>query len=311
MSDANFEQLWKRIQLYAPDCPTPLAQEFVNTAYSRAINFYEWSQLKGQTEVYFPAIKNDGTISCVNGNNQITGSGTLWTADDQYKQIMVGSLTPYYTVTAVDVPGQILTLDRPFEEVTISGTTYILGQFYMEMPADFFAFDTVIDVFNNWKLHTNFQQRQVDVWDAKRAVAGTPWIVVNAPNRLDANNTVIRRYEWWPKIAPGPKSYPIRYTKRPPLMSNPTDRPIWPLRGDVIRKGALAELCLWPGTSTVKNPYYNINQHQLMEDEFQKGLHGCWRDDQSTSQTAILYEDWEGVPYAPIDARYLQTHDIF
>ncbi len=79
----------------------------------------------------------------------------------------------------------------------------------------------------------------------------------------------------------------------------------------MIRKGALAELAMWPGTATVKNPYYDLQNHNTMQKEFLQGLSECWKDDQEGAQTAILYEDWEGVPYAPIDARYLQSHDIF
>lgn len=68
---------------------------------------------------------------------------------------------------------------------------------------------------------------------------------------------------------------------------------------------------MWPGTKTVENPYYNLQNHNQMNKEFSLGLSECWKDDQEGSQTAILYEDWEGIPYAPIDARYLQSHDVF
>ena len=68
---------------------------------------------------------------------------------------------------------------------------------------------------------------------------------------------------------------------------------------------------MWPGTKTVENPFDNRQNHNLMQKEFDLGLSECWKDDQEGAQTAILYEDWEGIPYAPIDARYLQSHDVF
>ena len=105
--------------------------------------------------------------------------------------------------------------------------------------------------------------------------------------------------------------YTYRYIRRPALLSAAADRPIFPVRGDILRRGALAELALWPGTSTLKNPYYNVDQHRVMEEEFQSALKGAWKDEQEISNTAVYYDDWEGVPYAPIDARYLQTHDVF
>ncbi len=312
MSDQNFEQLWKKIQLLAPDCPTPLAQDFVNTAYSRAVRYYPWSQLRRETEFYFPAVEETGAVDVTNGSEYIQGVGTAFTADMLYRQILVGPVTPYYTIIAIDVALQILTLDRPFEKDSGSSQPYEIGKFYYELPADFGEFDTVVDLLNNWKLHTNFQQNQLDVWDAKRQVSGTPWILVSAPPRLvTTTNLNVKRTELWPRVSPGPRTYSVRYRKIPSLMSAPTDRPEYPFRGDVIRKGALAELSIWPGTATVRNPYYNLDQHRMLDEEFKDGLQECWKDDQGLSQTAIRYDDWEGVPYAPIDARYMQSHDIF
>lgn len=311
MSDQSYEQLWKRVQLHAPDCPMGLAQEFINTAYSRASAWWNWSQLRREAGFYFPAVESTGLVNVTTGSTTIQGVGTAFTAAMLYRQILVGIIAPFYTITAVDVGAQTLTIDRGYEGVTASNLTYQLGQFYQELPSDFREFDTIVDLSNNWRLWTNFTQGQLDVWDAKRQVSGTPWIVVGAPPRITPAGLEVQRVEFWPRVGTTEKGYSFRYWRRPPLMTAPTDRPFHPLRGDVLRKGALAELSKWPGTKTLKNPFYNQDQARMLEKDFQDGLQEVWKLDQSISQTAIRFDDWEGVPYAPIDARYLQTHDIF
>lgn len=321
MADQTFEQLWKRIQLYAPDLPTPLAQEFINTAYSHGLTWDRWRELRNEFEYHLPLVYQTGSVTVANGNSVVTGAGTVWTTSMQYRQFMVNSISPMFTIIAVDIGAQTLILDRPYNGTQEGAALpYEIGQYYLDAPTDFLAWDIVRDIDNNWKLHTNFQQRQIDVWDTKRATTGTPWVVAAAPSRPSYTNAVdaipttqapVQRYEFWPRASPGPKTYSCRYIRKPPLLQNPDDRAILPMRGDILRKGALAELALWPGTATVQNPFYNIQNHNVMQKEFVAGLSEAWKMDQEGAQTAILYEDWEGVPYAPIDARYLQTHDIF
>lgn len=310
MADQTFEQLWKRVQLYAPSCPVPLAQEFVNTAYSKALTWDRWSGLRKEYDILLPQIYQ-GYVNVVAGSTTLTGVGTAFTTAMLYRQVMVNSITPIFTITAVDAGAQTITIDRAWPKPSATNQSFEIGQYYVEVPSDFREWDIVRDIDNNWKLHTNFQQRQIDVWDTKRQVTGVPWIVAPAPDRITTTGVVVQRYEFWPRPSPGPKTYSTRYIRRPPLLSDPDDRPIRPLRGDVIRKGALAELAMWPGTQTDPNPYFNLGLHSTLTKEFEDGMGQVWKIDQEGAQTAILYEDWEGVPYAPIDARYLQSHDIF
>jgi len=306
----TFEQLWKRIQLYAPDLPTPLAQEFINNTYSTAFNWWPWSQSRKAKDLLIPPSEY-GTAAFTDGSPTVTGVGTAWTADILYRQIITDGIAPYYTIMAVDVGLQQLTLDRDYGKETNLTAPFEIGQFYIEVPADFGYWDTIRDLDNNWKLHTDFTQAQIDVWDTKRTTSGTPWVVASAPPRVVANGDDVIRYEFWPRVGPGPKQYTFRYVRDPMKMVNPNDRPIFPIEGDALRKGALAECCLWPGTATAPNPYADLARYEKLSKEFNDHMTQAWKRDNELSQQAMKYDDWEGVPYAPIDARYLQSHDIF
>lgn len=309
MSDATFEQLWRRILVYAPECPIPLAQEFVNTAYSRAVTYYPWSQLKVESEIRIPTAYSTGTASVTEGSTTVNGNGTTWTAAMVGRQFLTNGTAPIYTVASfVDATG--IVLDRPYENDTNATAPYTISVVYFEVPSDFLLFDVVRDLSNNWKLRLNFTQSILDNWDARRSFAGTSWVVAAAPPRLVTGGEPIIRYELWPRPLPAAKTYPYRYTKQPPLLSAAGDRPFFPMRGDILRKGAMAELALWPGTASLKNSFYNLDQHRTLEEEFQKGLREAWVTDNEISQTAVKYDvsdDWQ---YAPIDAAFWQSHDV-
>lgn len=304
MADSTFELLWKRILLYAPRCPLPLAQEFVNTAYSRALEGRQWSGLRVDTEVNIPAAYTTGMAGLVNASAAVSGSGTTWTSAMVGRQFLVGSRAPVYTIATVPTATS-LTLDRVYGGNTVISTAYEITLMHLSMPTDFSSLESVRDTDNNWKLHTQFHQLQLDKWDAQRSTTGTSWVLAAAPR----SSADVVRYELWPRTTGG-KVLTIRYFKKPSLLSANADAPIFPIRGDVLRHGAMVELALWPGVGTEKNPFYDLDQHRLHEERFQEGLSMAGIEDQNISQTSIQYDDWVGLPYAPLDAKFLQSHDV-
>ncbi len=309
MSDTTYEALWRRILVYAPECPIPLAQEFIQTAYSRATAYYPWSQLKVEAEFRIPTAYSTGTANVTEGSVSVIGVGTTWTSAMVNRQFMTEGNAPIYTVASFTDATHI-TLDRPYEKDTNPSVAYTISVVYVEVPSDFLRFDVVRDLSNNWKLRTNFTQGQLDIWDAKRAFAGTSWIVANAPPRLVSGGVPVVRYELWPRPLPASKTYAYRFIKRPPLLSAASDRAFYPLRGDTIRKGAMSELAMWPGTASLKNSFYNLDQHRTLEQEFQLSLAEAWREDNEISQTAVQYDVSDEWQYAPIDAAFWQSHDV-
>lgn len=307
MSQENFGSLYKRILVYAPECPLPLAQEFINNAYSRVQSAWAWQALRVDLDKIFPLTYTTGTAQVTAGSLNVVGNGTTWTQAHVGLQFLVGGTAPIYTIETVTDATHLI-LDRAYGNTTNAAAVYSIQLVYLELPSDYIYIESVRDLANNWRLRTGFSQKQLDVWDAKRNVTGTPYLCAAAPVRVSNN---AERLEFWPRVAPGPKTYMIRYQKRPPLLSADTDTPIFPVRGDAIRYGALAELAMWKGTSKVPNVNFDLNTHQLYEGMFQEALQEAIREENEHYQQLVKYEDSEGLPYAPIDASYLQTHDVF
>lgn len=308
-TDTTFADLWKRLLVYAPDLPLPLAQEFVNTSYSRALSAGPWSGLRARGEFKFNTPEQvSGTVT--NGSATVTGA-TEAVAAHVGRQFYKTS-APFYTIIAQST-GTSYTLDRPWGGAsavfTISpapsaGAT--VENVFVEAPSDFLHFISVVDPSNKWRLHRSFLPEHVDNWDPGRTSTGSSWIVIPAsPSPVTA--TLGRpRYEFWPR--PGAeKYYTFSYIKRPALMSAATDTPIYPIRGDVVRHGALSELSMWPGTEERKNPFFNLDLARVHEEGFQKDLAANLREDQEIAQTAISFSD-EDLPLAPIDGEFLQSH---
>jgi hypothetical protein len=301
----TFETLWKRLLIYAPECPIPLAQEWINTAYSRALTRTNWAGLRAEAEFVIPSTYNTGTVTVTQNSAAVVGSGTTWTSSMIGRQFFTGGNGPFYTIT--DVPSSTsLTLDRTYAAETSAGSTYDIVLVYLPVPSDFLSFQSVMDRSNNWRLHTNFRQEQLDTWDSKRSVTGTPTLLAAAP----FTSAGLARYELWPRVTTG-KTYSYRYVKKPSLLSAASDTPIYPISGYCLIQGALSELSSWPGVRSAPNIFYDEKQHMMHEVAFERELQGLVLEDEKINQTIVTYEGWENVPFAPIDAAYLQTHDVY
>lgn len=307
-SDSNFEGLWKALLIYAPELPLPLAQKFINKAYSRVLNWAILPNIFKETAIAIPTPVTAGTVSVTVGSTTVTGVGTAWTSDMANRQLLFESRAPVYDIASVESTTS-LTLTTPFIGVSnLSGVTYTINLIYLNMPSDFMSFRTITDPINNWRLWTNFTQEQIDLLDSQRRTSGTPWILAICKPLNAGTSTEVVRYELWPRNTGG-QTYPIKYIPKPALLSAPADRPAFPVRADILIEGALAEVALWPGTSDAPNPYHDIALHREHEKRFWKGVFDLERELQMQAQTWVAYND-ETIPYAPIDAAYLQAHGI-
>lgn len=310
-SDTTFEGLWKRLLVHSPNLPVPLAQEFINTAYSRILASKEWSSLRANSDFYYPDPYSTGTITVAQGATTVGGSGTAWTTSMIGRQLMIGSVMPFYDIIDVDVSGQTLTLDRTYAGAAVSNGPYTIKYVYILMPSDLMRMLIVIDPSLNWKLRLDILQSQLDMWDPKRSCSGTGWVLAPAtPSPVTA--TLGRpRMELWPAPSAA-KLFTFRYEKRPNLMSAASDVPIYPVRGDVIREGALTYLSMWPGLSVESpNPYFGQDKYKMHKAEFEMALQSVALQDEDLNRSSVWYDDYNGLPWAPIDAQYFQQHDVF
>ena len=306
MAQDTFGQVWQRVLLYAPGTPVPLVQQAVKNAYNRALSMHSWSELLQDGEKVIATEYSTGTVAVTNGSTTVTGSGTTFTSAMTGRQIIFDDADgqPYYTVTYVSATS--LTLDRAYGGADDSSTTYSIGEYYVEFPSDLSVLTNVRDLNNNWSITGQaHQQGYLDMVDAKRTSTGSPSIFVAAPPRV-SSGVAYPRYEFWPRISAG-THIAYQYLKDAALTSNSTYLIVM-LPSEAIVYGALADLCLWPGTGERPNPYFNMDLHKKYSDLFEATVHDGEMADLERSQRMILYDD-AGINL-PGDANFAQSHGL-
>src|SRR5689334_5115657 len=109
----SFESIWKSVSLRCPAAGPMLSMQFVNYAFRDLIEKRKWSWSVAQSQFVFPNQYATGTATVTNQSNLVAGAGTAWTAAMIGYQFRTSTLTPIYTIIAVDVGLQQLTLDQP------------------------------------------------------------------------------------------------------------------------------------------------------------------------------------------------------
>lgn len=292
-ADSTFDSLWKELLLYSPNLPAPIAQKMVNTAYSRCLQAYSWSFLRGVGAFNIPDPYTTGSVTLTNGSATVTGSGTAWTtADHAEKQLVVNGIAPFWDILTIDSPTS-LTLTTTWTGVSGTYTVYSISSILMCMPSDCIRVTSFLDMTANWwPLSMEFSQEALDLFDPRRTFAGQAVHLVSAspsPSTFTLTGANRVRYELWPRPN-GQRIYFFRYIKKPSLLSAASDAPIYPIQGNTLREGAFAQLAVWPGTDTLKNPYRDDNTSMAHERLFQEGMKLCRLEDQNLNPTDIQYE---------------------
>ena len=311
VGDSSFEDLWKRLLVYYEDLPLPLAQQFVNDAYARVLTNYDWSALRGTGVFHIPAAYSTGTVDVTLDSATVTGTGTTWTSAMVGRQIIVNGVAPLYTILSVE-SATSLTIDQVWGGLTATDQAYEINLVYVTLPTNFLHFTSIVDIQNRWRIWHVLNQEWIDGVDAARTYTGTPSWVFAAATVSPVTATLNQvRYERWPRGS-DETYYPYTYVKQAALLSAASDRPVYPIRGDVLREGALAELALYKGTGKKENPYYDLGAHKIHESRFLQRLEQCKSDDEGIRQTRVWYDDdrsnW---PMAPIDSKFIQRHVFF
>lgn len=301
----DFQTLWRSLRLHVPQLPPLLAQRFIKERYRQICERGAWSRLRTEIQLLTNVPTDDGTVAVTRGSAVITGTGTNWTAAEVGRQFQVSSVSPTYTVLSVDSTTQI-TLTQTYGGDSATGASYRLVDMYVSMPADFMRWLVLVDPQRGWRIRHWVTQDELSRNDPQRVNAGDPWVLADRAY----SSAGLVQYEWWP-IPATARPYQGLYIRRAADLVNPTDTPIWPLRGDEILKGAMVDVCKWPGTAEQPNPLFA--QRHLMaayEAEFQDLLIELERQDQDIMLTWYAEQGWADWPYAPLDAKFLQSHSV-
>lgn len=298
----TFSQLWRALRQFVPQLPPPLAERLVVERYRRALERRPWSALRKEYGISIGAAKETGTVALTRGSVNVVGTGTTFAATDVGRQIQFGPLGIPYTI-ATWTSTTAITIDRVFVGTTDTSESYRIVDAYITAPSDFMRWLVVMDPVRGWRLHTWVTQEELSRFDPQRTSAGQPWLIADR-RRVTAGMS----YELWP-YATAEQWLHAYYISRAPDLVDPDDTPVWPLRGDEILKGALSDVCRWPGTVDQPNPMFG-QRHliQVYEAEYEDLLNELERQDEDLTMTWYAEQSFSDWPLAPMDARFWQSH---
>jgi hypothetical protein len=302
-----------KVLLRCPMAGPLLARDWVSNAFRQIAERRPWSWLQKQGQFIIPALYNTGTVTTTQSSATVTGAGTAWTAALIGRQFRLTSTTPIYTIEAVDVGLQTLTLDLPWGAKNYVNMGYEIYGAYASPPSDFNYFITIWDPNFNWQLHQNISQRELNAWDAQRSNRGQAYLVAPRDYYTPVGETIaLPRFEVWPHVT-GQYVLPFLYVARATdLQDSGALLPRY-VRGDIILEMALAEAALWPGPSVEKvNPYFNPKLATIHLQKAEMFLSELERQDEEINEQNIWYDSITRLPWAPLpmDANFWQRHAI-
>lgn len=307
MAADTFGDMYRQLRQYVPELPLFLAKKVINNRYRRALDSRPWAGLRGEGMLTIPASYTTGTVTVPQGGTTVTGVGTAWTSDMAGLQIKIANQGPIITIASVTDPTHLeLTQVYPLSNYASIPTGYTILKNFVTMPEDFKYFLVIYDPYRQWRLFFNMTQQDLSAWDPGRTNVGNPWVMAD----LKFNADGVAQYELWP----GPTSasgYNYYYIKQGADLVEDTDRPIFPFRGSELVRGALADLVTYPGTPSNPNPLFAKMDLMLANDNvYLDQLNQLEREDEAMYMNWLQQAGFNSMPFAPIDARFIQNHAI-
>ena len=314
----TYDSIVNSLLLRCPMAGGQLAEQFINYAFRDLIEKRKWSWTIAQSQFIFPAVYNTGTATLINQSNQVTGAGTAWTTAMIGYQFRTSTLTPIYTISAVNVGTQTITLDQPWGAASSANSGYQIYIAYQIPPTDFHAFVSIWDPNFSWSLWSTVSQAELNTYDAQRASQGTPYVVADFDYTAlafggAAISPQLPRFEVWPHQQ---SAYviPFMYEKRFPDLNDSNGELPRYTPGNVLLEGGLAACARWPGPDTEhRNPYFGLTLATMHQERYDKQVRELERQDDEIYGRDVNYgiQDLPFCPYPfPVNASYLQLHAI-
>jgi len=255
-----FADLSAEVRGWIPKAALPLSETLVNRALNKIYDESSWSFQMCTGGFQTAQVVTAGTITTLLGSNQIVldaiaTAAILAIPSYFFLTNMQVRLPDYnlYDIIAVSFaagPPTIatLTIDRPWVEVAGVGQSYQIYQAYYTAPvADFKRWLVVRDFTNAIYLdYWSWKQDDLATLDPQRTVFQNPDHVVpfQVDNRPGSSTLGYMRFELYPQplIA---LPYATYYTRRGPLLVNPSDTVPWPLDEEIVLHRAKMLMYEW------------------------------------------------------------------
>lgn len=305
----NFQDCWQAVAMQAGVPDPMLCRLWTQWAYNQFCDRRKWSNLRAEMAIVCNDQKT-GNCTVTKGSTTVAGGTLTFAATDVGRQFRLGSI-PIYTIVAVDVAGgTTATLERTYTEASGLTVAYILDA-YVTMPEDFHTFYSVLDPANRWRLRWWVNSETLDRWDPGRTSPGNARLLANHSYSPVAGMAGRARYELYP-YQTSAKAYPVWYYRKPENLLDAQEivGPLARRASEILSLGALSSCALWPGTATIKNPYFSPSLSRELRDQFEVRLTEIVVVDDELFFEGIQLTQFGWADF-PWDAAWLQSHEPY
>ncbi len=302
------DQITRAVLLHSGLIPWHLADSWVQDTWKTICQRRPWSFLRKTAEIII-SDQRSGTFGVTRGSTVITGVSVAFTSADLGRQFRTGTSEPPYTIIRI-ISATSAQLDRSYGSPTSASIAGTILDAFVTMPEDFDRFQAVLDPASGFGLRLWNDSADLNSRDPQRSSTGTPFALVPAQYSPVPGLEGRVRYELWP-YSTSAYNYSMYYiAKASELEPDAYFKGPFQNRGDVIKLGALARCCAWPGTNEAKNPMFDLKLAAAYDEKFEKELGGLDARDEDIYPTAIDVGPFGDRASCPIDAKYAQSHDV-
>ena len=299
----------------------PLARR----AYRDIRNKRKWSFLMVQGQFFVPNQITAGSVTTTQFSPLVVGDATAaaaWIAIalpavpqptiTQRQFRLTGG--PIYNIIAFDGVNTI-TLDRPFTEASVSLLSYMVYLPYVPAPvADFVKFLSIADPLNDYRfLRRNLFRttEEINRRDPNRTAFSEPICSASHDYTTLPGGVRVPRFEWWPHPIQE-INYNVAYQIRGELLD--TD----PIPSQISDATIIARARFYGYSFQITQP--NVPRDQIsgivqaqrtVSAEYADLLQQDVREDDNIFCQTVFESEGEPSLSGPVDADYLQSHDLF
>jgi hypothetical protein len=257
------------VNSYATHMGYPIVLNKLNDVVREIYDRRRWYGTMVRGQVSSTGLYSTGTVTVTNGSASVQGVGTNWTATLNgvpiiQQQFRLGFTSPIYSILALDVGAQVITLDMPFGNPTQTSLGYWITQYYFSIR-NFKGFFSLTNPPLQYRLVTGLSQGFIDNVDPSRLVMLYPRLAAAMPPNANGDY----QFELWP-VNTTQQAYPYKGWIQPPNLVSDTDYLPPYIRADAVKAKAIAEVLMYRPKS---NPNYSesmclaVAQQKLKEFE--------------------------------------------
>lgn len=249
----NFGQAIGQVLSWNPSASAAMCQNWLNDALREWTDRRYWYGNLQRGQILTAGFYQQGSIALTYGSNTVQGTGTNWTntlggLPITQQSLRVGYSAPIYNIVALDQVNQVLTLELPWGNPSISSTGYFITSYYYSFPSVKF-FYAIINLQLYYRLATNYPQSFVDNLDPSRLVVMYPRLAATMPPDPSGNYQI----ELWP-ASNVQQAFPfVAYTQSPQLVNDSDNFPAF-TRTDALISYASSQALMYRPKA---NPYYS------------------------------------------------------